>query len=163
MQKYSHLLRGAKDRKNTLFVFLLGASRHFGAAQPHNPVPKTKKPTARVGFCLKADYVSRQKQLSVVFDVANAQKQGVMGARLASRTVRLCFKRREQTGKMDVDLILKVAGISMIITVVCQIMSKAGRDEQSTMVSLAGMVVILLLIAERVGDLLLTIRRVFGI
>ena len=64
---------------------------------------------------------------------------------------------------MDVDLILKVAGISMIITVVCQIMSKAGRDEQSTMVSLAGIVVILLLIAERVGELLLTIRRVFGI
>ena len=63
---------------------------------------------------------------------------------------------------MDVDLILKVAGISMIITVVCQIMSKAGRDEQSTMVSLAGMVIILLLIAERVGELLLTLRRVFG-
>lgn len=64
---------------------------------------------------------------------------------------------------MDVDLILKVAGISMIITVVCQIMSKAGRDEQSTMVSLAGMVIILLMIAERVGELLLTLKRVFGL
>ena len=42
-------------------------------------------------------------------------------------------------------------------------MSKAGRDEQSTMVSLAGLVVILLLIADRVGELLQTIRRVFGI
>ena len=64
---------------------------------------------------------------------------------------------------MDVDLILKVAGISMIITVVCQIMSKAGRDEQSTMMSLAGMVIILLMIAERVGELLLTLKRVFGL
>lgn len=64
---------------------------------------------------------------------------------------------------MDVDLILKVAGVSMIITVVCQIMSKAGRDEQSTMVSLAGMVIILLMIAERVGELLLTLKRVFGL
>ena len=107
--------------------------------------------------------MSRKKQLITVFAVANAQKQGVMGARPASRAVRLCFKRKEHAGNMDVDLILKVAGISMIITVVCQIMSKAGRDEQSTMVSLAGMVVILLLIAERVGDLLMTIRRVFGI
>ena len=64
---------------------------------------------------------------------------------------------------MDVDLILKVAGISMIITVVCQVMSRAGRDEQSTLVSLAGTVLILILIAERVGDLVATLRRVFGL
>lgn len=64
---------------------------------------------------------------------------------------------------MDVDLILKVAGIAMIVTVVCQIMSKAGKDEQSTMVSLAGTVIILLLIAERVGDLIHTLKTVFGL
>lgn len=64
---------------------------------------------------------------------------------------------------MDIDLILKVAGVGMIITVVCQIMSKAGKDEQSTMVSLAGTVLILLLIAERVGDLIRTLRDVFGL
>lgn len=64
---------------------------------------------------------------------------------------------------MDVDLILKVAGVGMIITVVCQIMSKAGRDEQSTMVSLAGTVIILILIAEKVGQLISTLRSVFGI
>lgn len=64
---------------------------------------------------------------------------------------------------MEFDLILKVAGISMIITVLCQIMSKAGRDEQSTMVSLAGMVIILLLIAQRVGELISTLRSVFGL
>ena len=64
---------------------------------------------------------------------------------------------------MNVDLILKVAGIGMIITVVCQIMSKAGRDEQSTMVSLAGMVVVLLLIADSLGDLVTKLRQVFGL
>ena len=64
---------------------------------------------------------------------------------------------------MDVDLILKVAGVGMIITVVCQIMSKAGKDEQSTMVSLAGTVLILLLIAERVGELIRTLRDAFGL
>ena len=64
---------------------------------------------------------------------------------------------------MDVELVLKAAGIGMIITVVCQIMSKAGRDEQSTLVSLVGMVVILLLLADRVGELVGTLRRVFGI
>ena len=64
---------------------------------------------------------------------------------------------------MEIDLILKVAGIGMIITVLCQIMSKAGRDEQSTMVSLAGMVIILLLIAQRVGELINTLRSVLGL
>ncbi len=64
---------------------------------------------------------------------------------------------------MDIDLILKVAGVGMIITVVCQIMSKAGKEEQSTMVSLAGTVIILILIAERVGDLIGTLRDVFGL
>jgi hypothetical protein len=65
VQKYSHLLQEAKDRKNTLFVFLLGASRRFGAAQPHNPVSKTKnRPRGsdiQIKKILGADYVSRQK------------------------------------------------------------------------------------------------------
>ena len=64
---------------------------------------------------------------------------------------------------MEVDLILKVAGVAMIITVLCQIMSKAGRDEQSTLVSIAGMVIILILIAEKVGTLVATLRGVFGL
>ena len=69
----------------------------------------------------------------------------------------------EKEDKMDIDLILKVAGVGMIITVICQVMSKAGKEEQSGMVSLAGTVIILILIAERVGDLVTTLRNVFGL
>lgn len=64
---------------------------------------------------------------------------------------------------MDIEIILKVAGVGMIVTVVCQLLSRAGRDEQSTMVSLAGMVVILLLLASKIGELISLIRGVFGI
>jgi stage III sporulation protein AC len=64
---------------------------------------------------------------------------------------------------MDVELILKVAGLALIITVVCQIMSRAGREEMSTMLSLSGMVMILLLIAERIAQLINTLRGAFGI
>ncbi len=64
---------------------------------------------------------------------------------------------------MDVELILKVAGVAMIITVVCQIMSRMGRDEQSGLVSLAGTVLILILLAERVGALIMTLKEVFGL
>ena len=64
---------------------------------------------------------------------------------------------------MDIDLILKVAGVGMLITVLCQVMSRAGKDEQSTMVSIAGMVIMLILIAEKVGSLVSTLRSVFGL
>ena len=64
---------------------------------------------------------------------------------------------------MDVDLVLKVAGIGMIVAVVCQILGKVGRDEQSTLVSVAGIIIILLLLVEEIGRLIDTLRRVFGI
>lgn len=64
---------------------------------------------------------------------------------------------------MEVDLILKVAGIGLIITVVCQVMSKAGKDDQANLVSLVGMVVILALIVERIGGLVSTLRSIFGL
>ena len=64
---------------------------------------------------------------------------------------------------MEIDLILKVAGLGLIITVVCQVMSKAGKDEQANMLSLVGMVVILALIIERVGELVSSLRSIFGL
>lgn len=64
---------------------------------------------------------------------------------------------------MDVNLIMKVAGVGMIVAVVCQILNKAGRDEQSTLVSITGIVIILLLVVEEMGVLMDTLRRVFGI
>ncbi len=64
---------------------------------------------------------------------------------------------------MDVDLILKVAGVGMIVAVVCQILSKAGREEQSTLVSITGIVIILLILIEEIGVLLDTLKRVFGL
>ena len=63
---------------------------------------------------------------------------------------------------MDVSLILKVVGVGMIVTVSCQILSKAGRDEQSMLVSLSGIVLVLLLLMGEIGRLYETIRGVFG-
>ena len=64
---------------------------------------------------------------------------------------------------MDVSLILKVVGIGMIVTVSCQILSKAGRDEQSTLVSITGIVIILMAIVEEMGELFASLRDVFGL
>ena len=51
----------------------------------------------------------------------------------------------------------------MIVSVVCQIMSKVGKDEQSNMVSLAGMVIIMILVIEKVGGLVVNLRQIFGL
>ncbi len=64
---------------------------------------------------------------------------------------------------MDVDLILKVCGVAMIVTVVCHVMTKAGKDEQSNMVSLVGIVLVLLLLAEKMGELIKMLKEVFGL
>ena len=64
---------------------------------------------------------------------------------------------------MDFELILKVAGVAMIITVVCQIMSKAGKEEHSGLVSLLGTVLMLILLAEKIGTLIETLMGVFGL
>jgi stage III sporulation protein AC len=64
---------------------------------------------------------------------------------------------------MDVDLIMKVAGVGMIVAVVCQILNKAGREEQSTLVSITGIVIILVIIIEEIGELIESLRGIFGI
>lgn len=59
-------------------------------------------------------------------------------------------------------MILKVVGVGMIVTVSCQILSRAGRDEQSMLVSLSGIVLVLLLLMGEIGKLYDAIRGVFG-
>ena len=64
---------------------------------------------------------------------------------------------------MDVGLVLRVAGVGMLVSVACQILGKAGRDEQAMLVSLAGIVLVLLMLVEEIGRLFDTIRGIFGV
>lgn len=64
---------------------------------------------------------------------------------------------------MDISLILKVAGVGILVTVACQILSRAGREEQATMVSIAGIVIVLMMLVSEIGDLFRTVREVFGV
>ena len=63
---------------------------------------------------------------------------------------------------MEVELLIKIAGIGMIVAVLCQVLSKAGRDEQSMLVTLAGIVVVLLLLVDEIALLFDRICAVFG-
>lgn len=64
---------------------------------------------------------------------------------------------------MDITLILKAAGVGLIVSVICQILNKAGRDEQAMLVSVAGVVLVLLMLVKEIGTLIDTIRRIFGL
>ena len=63
---------------------------------------------------------------------------------------------------MDISLILKVAGVGILVTVACQILSRAGREDQATLVSIAGIVIVLMMLVSEIGELFLTVREVFG-
>ncbi|MBQ9976370.1 MAG: stage III sporulation protein AC [Clostridia bacterium] len=62
---------------------------------------------------------------------------------------------------MDVSLILKIAGIGILVSVACQVLSRSGRDDQSTMVSIAGVIIVLFILVGEMGTLFETVREVF--
>lgn len=64
---------------------------------------------------------------------------------------------------MDVSLLLRVAGAGMLVALTCQILSKTGRDDQALLVTLTAMVVVFLMLADKLGELIGTLRAVFGL
>lgn len=62
---------------------------------------------------------------------------------------------------MDVGLILKIAGVGILVSICSSILNKSGRDEQSMMVVLAGIIVVMLMLVGEIGSLLEAVRTVF--
>ena len=63
---------------------------------------------------------------------------------------------------MDISLILKITGIGLLISVACQVLSKSGRDEQATMLTIAGIIVVMIMIITELDGLFSLLFRVFG-
>lgn len=63
---------------------------------------------------------------------------------------------------MDVSMILKVAGVGLTVSIAYQLLSKYGRDEQAVLVSLAGIVIVMLMLVDKIGTLFGSVRSVFG-
>ena len=64
---------------------------------------------------------------------------------------------------METELILKVVGVGLIVSIAYQILLKSGRDEHATLVSIAGVVLIMLMIVQEISDLFNTVIRLFGL
>ena len=54
---------------------------------------------------------------------------------------------------MEIDLIFKIAAVGMIVSILNQVLSRSGRDEQATMTTLAGLVVVLMIVAEKIAEI----------
>ena len=64
---------------------------------------------------------------------------------------------------MDVDLIFKIAAIGIIVAVLNQVLFRSGREEQAMMTTLAGLIVVLMMIVGEISTLFSTIKSVFGL
>ena len=63
---------------------------------------------------------------------------------------------------MDVGLILKIAGVGVLVASASSILSRSGRDEQATLVTVAGFIVVMVMLVMEMGTLFETVKSVFG-
>lgn len=64
---------------------------------------------------------------------------------------------------MDVDLIFKIAAIGIVVAVLNQVLIRSGREEQAMMTTLAGLVVVLMMLVRQISDLFDLIKTLFSL
>ena len=62
---------------------------------------------------------------------------------------------------MQIDLIFKIAAVGIIVSILNQVLVRSGREEQATMTSLAGLVVVLMIVVQRISDLFELVKSLF--
>ncbi len=62
---------------------------------------------------------------------------------------------------MEIDLIFKIAAVGIIVFILNQVLVRSGREEQATMTSLAGLVVVLMIVVQRISDLFELVKSLF--
>ena len=62
---------------------------------------------------------------------------------------------------MEIDLIFKIAAVGIIVSILNQVLSRSGREERATMTTLAGLVVVLMIIARKISELFDLMKTLF--
>ena len=78
---------------------------------------------------------------------------------------RCCFlyKTTREGEALNTELIFQIAGIGIIVSVMNMLLSRSGRDEQALMITIAGLVVVLMMVVGEIAKLFETVKTVFGI
>ena len=64
---------------------------------------------------------------------------------------------------MDVDLIFKIAAVGILVAVLNQLLVRSGREEQAMMTTLAGLVVVMMMLVRQISDLFQLVKYLFGL
>ncbi len=64
---------------------------------------------------------------------------------------------------MDVDLIFKIAAIGILVSVLNMVLARSGRDEQAMMVTLAGLIVVLMMVVQQISSLFDLVKELFSL
>ena len=62
---------------------------------------------------------------------------------------------------MEIDLIFKIAAIGIIVSILNQVLSRSGREEQATMTTLTGLAVVLMMVAQKISELFELVKVLF--
>lgn len=62
---------------------------------------------------------------------------------------------------MGVDLIFRIAAIGILVSVLNAVLTKSGREEQAMMTTLAGLIVVLMMVVKEISNLFETVKRIF--
>ena len=64
---------------------------------------------------------------------------------------------------MDVDLVFKIAAVGILVSVLNQVLTRSGREEQATMTTLAGLIVVLMMVVQKISELFELVKPLFGL
>ena len=64
---------------------------------------------------------------------------------------------------MDVDLLFKIAAVGILVAVLNQLLVRSGREEQAMMPTLAGLVVVMMMLVRQISDLFQLVKSLFGL
>ena len=64
---------------------------------------------------------------------------------------------------MGIDIVLRIAGIGILVAIICQLLKQTGRDDIAMLAALAGLVITLSLVVGGISALLDQVKRIFGL
>lgn len=64
---------------------------------------------------------------------------------------------------MGIEIVFKIAGIGIVVAIIAQVLKQAGKDEIATLTTLAGLVIVLFIIVDMVGELFCTVQNIFNL
>lgn len=64
---------------------------------------------------------------------------------------------------MDVDLVFKIAAVGILVSVLNQVLTRSGREEQATMTTLAGLIAVLMMVVQKISELFELVKTLFGL